>query len=685
MKSGRLDENKSLLKRLWLLVYLRTIQLWNALRAKPFVILLFAAVFIYGVVFSYFTVLKHSVFQSYALDLGVFDQALYTTVHDGKFFYYTVDLFLNPSGCYFAQHVSPVLFVVLPFYAVSPSPVTLLVFKSFILAFAALPLYRLAKELLKSDKASFLIALIYLLYAPLQGANWFDFQPQIFLPFLFFSMFYFVVKSNWKLYFVTVVLSAMVLEQVSVLIFLIGAYLLAASKVCPFWKSLISIRHLNQRSAGLITMVFSGCYFFLAFWIRNSFPINPQYLETYEAVGNLSVLGVKGGNPLLFPVYVLISPIRAADALLYDFPLKLMYVVLLFAPLLFVSFRSKLVIAAFPFLGLFLLSNYAAYYTVGAHYPLYIVGVIFLAALFGLKRFQSSTRRSLLKSMLLVSLVLTTLTSPLSPLAGRLVNQGALWYPSDDLVPDEKTDALNRMLSFVPANASVLTQNHIFPHVSSRINAYVIPLPNFSKDTEYLGFLINKSDYVLLDTSTEDNSRDFVLREIKQNNSHRAYVLDHDAMLFKRDLQYGPILLYTSTFSVQDGLYVDSGTIVNESSSQSGRVALSVKGLDQGIATYGPYMELWGGNYSAVFLVKTLGTEQSAVIGFDVCSGLGNQIVTRMELNSTQFSDGKWFKVTLPFSLNLYTSEIEFRTTNNGLTNLYVDTITLQGVESGTD
>ena len=122
------------LRNLFRWISQRVIQLWAVLRAHPYIILLFAAVLIYGVVFSNFTVLKHSLFQTSGWDLGVFDQALYTTLHEGKLFYYTADLFLNPSGCYFAQHLSPIMFLVLPFYAINSSSVTLLVFKSFILA-----------------------------------------------------------------------------------------------------------------------------------------------------------------------------------------------------------------------------------------------------------------------------------------------------------------------------------------------------------------------------------------------------------------------------------------------------------------------------------------------------------------------------------------------------------------------
>jgi hypothetical protein len=48
-----------------------------------------------------------------------------------------------------------------------------------------------------------------------------------------------------------------------------------------------------------------------------------------------------------------------------------------------------------------------------------------------------------------------------------------------------------------------------------------------------------------------------------------------------------------------------------------------------------------------------------------------------MALNSSEIHDGLWFNVTLPFSLEALTPNIEFRVSSNGMANLYVDTVTV--------
>ena len=663
----------------------RVIQLWKALRAKPYLVLLFAAVLIYGVVFSHFTVLKHSLFQTSGWDLGVFDQALYTTLHNGELFYYTADLFLNPSGCYFAQHISPIMFLVLPFYAINSSSVTLLVFKSFILAFGAFPLYFLAKELLDNTKAGFIAAIIYLLYAPLHGANWFDFQPQIFLPLLFFSMFYFAIKSKWKFYFLTTVLTAMVEEHISMLVFLVALYLLITSKVRPFWKSLKSFRSMNRNLASVITMIFAGVYYLATGWVKNFFPINPQFIDLYKALHVFSVLGVKS-NPLSYPLYVIFNPQRAFAALIFDFPLKFLYLVLLFAPLLFFSLKSKVVLITVPFLGLFLFSNFNAYYSVGSHYPLYVLAFIFIAALFVLKRLQHAARMSILKTMLITSMILTISISPLSPLSSPFVKEGLLWYTSTGLESNERLASLADIVDTIPQNASVLTQNTIFPHVSNRPNAYIIPLSHVMNDTEYVRSLINSSEYVLLDLSwINDLNTNFILNDITQNNSYGAYALARNAILFKRGFQDEPISAHYTENAVlsayRDLVRTSYTRTVSDQSAASDNVLLCPKNAD-GTFMYGPSNYLLQGSYEVTFTMKASGHNSSAIGYCDVTSDSGNSTISKREIFGFELPPFVWTNFTLTFTSTKVLTNVEYRASSYGTANVFVDRVVMRRISS---
>ncbi|MBS7251787.1 MAG: DUF2079 domain-containing protein, partial [Candidatus Freyarchaeota archaeon] len=126
--------------------------------------LLYLFVAMYTVAFSYFTVVKHFAFQTYAGDLGIFEQSLWSTLKYGLFFYNTPEL-----SVHFAYHFDPILYLLLPVYSIYPSPLTLLVLQSFFLSLGAIPIFWLAREEMGNDRSGLVFATLYLLYPPLQG------------------------------------------------------------------------------------------------------------------------------------------------------------------------------------------------------------------------------------------------------------------------------------------------------------------------------------------------------------------------------------------------------------------------------------------------------------------------------------------------------------------------------------
>jgi hypothetical protein len=104
--------------------------------------------------------------------------------------------------------------------------------------------------------------------------------------------------------------------------------------------------------------------------------------------------------------------------------------------------------------------------------------------------------------MLVSTAVFALALSPISPASTQL-NTGFLWYPQNDLTPTEVTQ-IHALIDTIPADAPILTQNQFFPHVSSRRNAYSIPVTPFNEAQlpqieAYLKTIMGGCDYVLLD------------------------------------------------------------------------------------------------------------------------------------------------------------------------------------------
>ena len=187
-------------------------------------IIVFLSIICYTAVFSYYTIFKYYSFNAYAWDLGIFNQSLWTTLHTDKFLFSTVELFINPTGCFFGTHFSPILFLVLPVYYLYSSPETLLVLQSFILALGAVPLYFFTKDALNKKTLAVAFSLAYLLYPPLHGVNSFDFHVQAFLPVLFFCLMYYLGKEKWPHYFFFLFMSLFVAENVPVIMIFMILY-----------------------------------------------------------------------------------------------------------------------------------------------------------------------------------------------------------------------------------------------------------------------------------------------------------------------------------------------------------------------------------------------------------------------------------------------------------------------------
>ncbi len=665
----------------------------------------------YGIIFSYFCIQKHYRFASFAWDLGIADQSFYTTLFNGKLLYSTAELYMNPSGCYFAQKFSPLLFVLLPFYAISPSSTTLLLLKSFILALGALPLYFLSTELFGSKKASFVIVIAYLLYPGLQSSNSFDFQQQIFIPILVFSLYYFMIKKRWRLYFSCTLLTLMIEEHVTAILFFISlCHLLTASRLKWALKSIKSL-HLSRPSTLstvlLTTMALSIIWYFIARYIRGLYPITPEFLDTYRAVDTFRVLGFKD-DILSMPIYLLMNPQRIFEALLYDYSLKLFYIIFLFAPVLFLPFRSKLSIVILVLLAPMLLSNYSPYYMLGAHYPLYILPIIFLATLDALsnqplsaqnlssKKSSNTFHRHIndlmptFKNILVVSLILIVSVSPISPVAYVITKQTpVLWYAKP--YSDEHTKILHDMIKMVPSNASILTQNNIFPHFSNRINAYVIPPIHVESESanrdimNYIKQQINRSDYILLDLKVYETWTLFALGEIANDENFKAYAFGGSAVLFKKYYNdsaiFVPYIDYEVFLGCRD-FFICSGQMVKDETSKSGYVAFSKKGVNSGTFIYGPYVCLPSGTFNVTFEIKVTENNDDYIGTLDVSENYGESVVSRRDIYGFELQANEWTNVTLSFTSTKLRTALEFRAFTSGVSDIYIDRVIVKRISS---
>lgn len=127
---------------------------------------------------------------------------------------------------HFAVHVSPIYYLILPFYCVFPSPVTLQIAQAVILASGVAPIFLLCRKAGLSDKYGFAFSAIYCLYPALSGGCFYDIHENCFLAPLILWTLYFFERRKFAGLYIFGALTLFVKEDAAVYVAFIAIYML---------------------------------------------------------------------------------------------------------------------------------------------------------------------------------------------------------------------------------------------------------------------------------------------------------------------------------------------------------------------------------------------------------------------------------------------------------------------------
>lgn len=517
--------------------------------------LLHIMVVAYIVILASFSLMRHYAFMSSAWDLGIFNQAFHTTTNEGRFFYYTVELYANPKGNLFGVHFSPILLFLLPFYAIFNGAETLLILQTIALAIGVYPLFFLARDTMRLKSMALIFSLLYLTFPHTLGVNLFDFHPDaFFVPLTLFSL-YFFYKRSWIKYFVFMILAFLTKEFASLPFCFFG--------FAGLWFERGQLSGVIRRKAAvnkrvwalLATILIGVVWFFSANTLT-------YFLGKDASSGFVegSPWAILGGYPLDPSILGSVASLNYVGALEYDFELKLLYFFTIigpfaFLPMLKLSYFLPTIVWIFPSF----LSNYAPYYALGYHYSAFFIPFVAVSAILGYGNFVSSMKVSGLKAYSILRKLL--ICSLLLSLSIGLTLQALTAGVSLSVISDHDR-SVYKTLAFLPRNASVVTQFDIFPHLSDKMNAFVIP-PRFEAFEEaayysYVEALFNgSSEYVLVDINPDfrvDSHREVsavALAEIQRTGRYGRLVFLDGVVLYKLDY-LGPVKLHSPLGLVQE-------------------------------------------------------------------------------------------------------------------------------------
>jgi len=419
----------------------------NKVKAQNWLWLSMAA---YTLIFSYFSIMRHLSSKFGDPDLSIFGQAFYTAWKWGMPFFNTFE-----ANSHFAQHNSPIFYLWLPIYALHPGIPILLVLQSAALALGALPVFWLVKDHL-GEKSALYFALLYLLYHPLQGINYDQFNELSFaVAPAMFALYYFL-KRKYAPFWIFWVLALICKEDSGFVGAFWGLYCLG-----------LGVWNKSERRQlwinGLFLLLISVAWAYSSIYIViPHFKVGHCYGYLAERYGNL-------GNTLPEVILTIISrPVYIIRILLEKE--RLFYFLEMFLPLGFISFYSPgLLFMTIPTFAINMLSNYGMHNT-GGRYSAFIIPFIFGSAILAIEKIvnQKHTQEAQQKSSRRLLILLFTLTI----LCTLLINCTPLriGFKVPRITSHQKL--ILNLVKTLPPEASISTQADILQHVCNRIHAY---------------------------------------------------------------------------------------------------------------------------------------------------------------------------------------------------------------------
>lgn len=248
---------------------------------------------------------------------------------------------------HFAVHFSPIFYLLLPFYILMPSPVTLLVGQCLITASGVIPLILICGNNKLSNLSAAAFSLCYTLYPAFAGGCGYYLHENNFLAPLVLWLIYFFEKDRLVPVFIFGLLTLSVKEDAAVYTAVTALYFIFARKN---YKCSVSL------------FVFSVVYFLVVTWVLSAFGdgvMTGRYDNyIYDDSGLFAVIKATLQNPL----YAVQQSLNEN---------KLKYILQMLLPLMFMPLRTKRasrLILLLPFILVNIMTNYVYQYDIYYQY-----------------------------------------------------------------------------------------------------------------------------------------------------------------------------------------------------------------------------------------------------------------------------------------------------------------------------
>ena len=426
-------------------------------------------VILYVVYLSIVVVYKVKTFDGSTFDIGIFSQMFHRMSTDLTAI---TTLERDRVLSHFAVHISPIFYLMLPFYKFLPHVETLEVLQIWVVFSAVIPLRLLLKRLNLSKPINSLIIAWFVLIPVMTTAGGYHLHENCFLVPLIIWLFYFISsEQKWKILLVTLLL-LFVKEDAFIYVVSIGLYFL--------FQKRFSLSSQTKKWIILVDFILPVLYFTLGLYLLNTYGEGGMVsrFEPYLLEGENGILSVLK-NLILHPTYVFSKLLIAK---------KLGYLFFVLAPLVFLPLVQRTwssYLLSLPLIVINLLPDWPYQYDIGFQYSYGSQTLLFIMALLALEDLKE---HKFIKEKTTLAMVTVGII-----MSGTLLHHFThnwsfnIGYYFEH---KEKFDTMRYTLESLPEEASVVTEGGYTPALRNHQYLYDIFYHNDKKADDSIDYIV---------------------------------------------------------------------------------------------------------------------------------------------------------------------------------------------------
>ena len=376
---------------------------------------------------------------------------------------------------HFAVHISPIVYLALPFYAIFPFPETIQIFQAVVLISGVIPILLICKNRGLTRFQTVFISVAYMLAPALACGTFYDFHENCFLPAVLLWLFYFYETNRKTPMYIFAVLLLTVKEDAAVYLAFFALYVIF-SNLSKETQKKKNIPH------GAVLFALACLWFILDTTLLQVFGTGTMETGRYGnyIYGDGGFIGIIK-TLFINPAYVF-SQMANSELLLQ----KLIYILEILLPLgfmLFVTKKPSRYVLVAPFLLINLMTTYKYQFDIGFQYNFGPFAFLVFAAVLNIADLRPIAKKTVALFCAVTSLLFFTVLC-----GGRFGT-----YLNNFEKNRENIAATDTVLSSIDKEKSVTASTMLLPHIADRDEIYEIRYHDMTGEDAVL------TDYIVLD------------------------------------------------------------------------------------------------------------------------------------------------------------------------------------------